>query len=73
MHELDSGYALRFAAEDAIISELAKWVRDERKCCGFLEYCIRVESNGGPVWLEVTGDDEGKGFIAKALGLSQSP
>ena len=73
VRETVSGYALRFGADDAVIMDLARWVRDERKCCAFLEYQIRVAADNGPVWLEVTGDAQGKGFIARALGLAGSP
>jgi hypothetical protein len=72
VRETATGYALRFPPDDEVIMELASWVRDERKCCDFLEYQIRVAPNNGPVWLEVAGDEQGKGFIAQALGLSAS-
>ncbi len=67
---MDSGYALRFRVDDALILDLASWVQAERKCCDFLEYSIRVTPAGGPLWLEVTGNAQGKRFIANTLELS---
>ncbi len=73
IRELESGYALRFAADDDLILDLANWVKAERNCCDFLEYAIRVTPREGPLWLEVSGDTQGKRFISGSLGISTWP
>ncbi len=70
VRELVDGYALRFDADDALILDVAGWIRDERKCCRFLEYQLRAERDEGPIWLEVTGEPAAKQFLADALKLS---
>jgi hypothetical protein len=67
VRELSDGYALGFASEDSIIMDLAAWIRDERKCCRFLDYCIRVDRNSNRVWFEATGDAQGKERLAEMM------
>jgi hypothetical protein len=71
VRELSDGYALRFDPDDALIINVTSWIRDERKCCGFLEYRLVVERDDGPIWLQAIGDPNAKQFVANALGLPQ--
>jgi hypothetical protein len=60
--ERDDGYAFRFPPE--MFEELAGIVGLERRCCAFLRFSLTVEPGGGPVWLEITGPAESRGFLA---------
>lgn len=62
--ELSDGYAYRFPSDDALIVELAELVSLERRCCQFLRFGITVEPDGGPVWLEMSGPQGTKDFLA---------
>ena len=45
----------------------------ERKCCSFLRFCLTVEPQEGPIWLEMTGPAETENFIELEMGLTPSP
>jgi hypothetical protein len=42
---------------------LAEWVIQERLCCPFFDIDIRLESEGGPLWMRLTGRPGTKDFI----------
>ncbi len=60
--EREDGYAFRFPSES--FDELAKVVGMERRCCSFLRFVLTSEPGDGPIWLEITGPEESKGFVA---------
>ena len=62
--ELENGYAYSFPGDGDWLSELARLVDLERKCCPFLRFCITVEPGGGPIWLGMHGPDGTKEFLA---------
>lgn len=62
--ELNDGYAYRFPSDDALIVGLAQLVSLERRCCPFLRFGITVEPGNGPVWLEMSGPQGTKDFLA---------
>ena len=68
--ELDDGYRLRFPYTASLIEELAKFIIRERECCGFFRFTLEVESNGGPVWLALTGPAEAKKMIGSFLAAA---
>ena len=63
--DLADGYAFRFEA-DAVV-DLARFVMNERRCCPFLSFEISVASDGGPVWLRMTGPDGARELLAQEL------
>ena len=66
---VENGYVFSFAAtETDILSDVAKVVDAERRCCPFLQFVIRVAPAGGPVELEVTGPSETREFLDSVLG-----
>jgi hypothetical protein len=67
VRELPNGYALGFPSDDSIIMDLAAWIRDERKCCSFLDYQLRVERNSPLVWFEASGTPNAKKKLAEML------
>ena len=62
---LPSGIALRLPADN--LTEVARFVANERKCCPFLH--IEVElGGGGPIWLRLTGPEGTRELIDAELG-----
>jgi hypothetical protein len=60
------GYAYRFES-DALLPEILEIVRAERECCPFLRFSLIFEPGNGPLWLEVTGSEDTKEFVASFL------
>ncbi len=67
--EMECGWALRFDASDDVIGLLAKWIAVERKCCGFMQFTVRVEKQNGPVCLEITGEEGTKEMLRGVLDV----
>ncbi|MGH9942190.1 MAG: hypothetical protein ACRD9R_07525 [Pyrinomonadaceae bacterium] len=65
--EIESGYVYRFPSDGNWITELANLVSLERRCCPFLRFNLTVEPGGGPVWLEMTGPQGTKEFLASVF------
>jgi hypothetical protein len=65
--EFADGYALRFAPDTAVLLNLAEFIAGERLCCPFLNFDLRVEAEGGPVWLRLTGPEGVKEFLRMEL------
>jgi hypothetical protein len=64
VREIEDGFVYRFSSDGARIAELANLVELEHKCCPFLKFRITVEPGDGPVWLELTGPEGTKAFLA---------
>jgi hypothetical protein len=63
VRELDDGYEFEFPAEAATLQLLAEWTIQERMCCPFFDINLRLERDGGPLWLRLTGRKGTKEFI----------
>lgn len=70
LEELPNGYAVRFA-QDAL-EAVARFVSNERLCCPFLQFELRVESGDGPLWLQMIGPPGTPAMLRAELGLSAS-
>ncbi len=68
MRERRDGYAFRYPA--ALLLTAAGFVALERRCCPFFRFALDVESDNGPLWLAITGQEDVKAFIAAELGLA---
>jgi hypothetical protein len=66
--ELEDGYAFRFPPDDVWLDQLVNLVRLERECCPFLKFSITAEPGSGPIWLQLTGPDGTKEFLAGFFG-----
>ena len=66
--ELDTGYAFRHSPRSVVLVALAEYVSLERLCCPFLDFAIEVGSDGGEVWLRMTGPEGAKKILEDALG-----
>jgi hypothetical protein len=62
--ELKNGFGYLFLYSDDLLTELTDFVRFERKCCPFLNFKIIVESNNADIWLQMTGAQGTKDFLA---------
>ncbi len=60
---LDDGFAFRFGADTDTLRSIFELIDQERACCGFLEFDLRVTQDRGPVWLEIRGPQGAKAFI----------
>jgi hypothetical protein len=63
VRELPDGYEFEFPADRASLALLEEWVAGERVCCPFFDINLRLEREGGPVWLRLTGREGVKHFI----------
>src|SRR4051794_24794473 len=63
VRELPDGYELEFPADANTYAMVTEWSIQERACCPFFNIDIRLDSEGGPMWLRLTGRDGTKQFI----------
>ena len=63
VRELPNGYEFEFSPDFNTVQLVAEWVAGERACCPFFEIDMRLESEGGPLWLALTGRDGVKQFL----------
>jgi hypothetical protein len=70
VRELADGYALRLPAGSRMVTDVAEFVTYERLCCPFLDFEIRVEREGGPLWLRLTGREGVKEFVRQEFGFN---
>jgi hypothetical protein len=68
VREFDDGYEFEFPADAATLQLLAEWSIQERMCCPFFDINLRLERDGGPLWLRLTGRKGTKEFIKIAAG-----
>ena len=67
IRELPNGYAFRLPNESDTLLNASEFISLERLCCPFLGFVIEVESEGGSVWLRLTGRDGVKAFIREEV------
>ncbi len=67
MKEIENGFIYRFPSDGAWLRELADMVELEHQCCPFLKFSITVEPGDGPIWLEMTGPQGTKEFLAEVF------
>lgn len=69
--EIESGYSLRFDPylEDLIL--ITDWIQIERSCNPFLRFRLTIESNSGPVWLDMSGPAGTQNFLKTEYGLNR--
>jgi hypothetical protein len=61
--ELSNGYEFAYRPDRATVQQLMEWVAGERLCCPFFDIEVRIEREGGSVWLRLTGREGTKQFI----------
>jgi hypothetical protein len=65
--ELINGYAYKFKGTDAVLDELASFIKTERACCDFFVYSISISGDKSEAWLSLTGPAGVKDFIKTEL------
>jgi hypothetical protein len=63
VRELSNGYEFEFSPDPATVQLVAEWAAGEYLCCPFFEINLRMEPEGGPLWLRLTGRKGTKEFI----------
>lgn len=68
VRELPDGYAIRFARD--ALEAVTRFVSNERLCCPFLRFELRLESGEGPLWLRMMGPPGTPAMLRAELGVS---
>src|SRR5438477_11928999 len=55
VRELPNGYEFEFPADSSTVQLVAEWAAGERACCPFFDIDLRLEREGGSLWLALTG------------------
>ena len=63
VRELPNGYEFEFPADSNTVQLVAEWAIGERACCPFFDIDLRLEREGGSLWLGLTGREGVKQFI----------
>lgn len=63
VREIPHGYEFEFTADSNTVQLVAEWAVGERACCPFFEIDMRLEREGGSLWLGLTGRKGIKQFI----------
>ena len=63
VRELPDGFDFAFAANPTTLQQMMDWVAGERLCCPFFDIEIRIEREGGPMHLRLTGREGAKQFV----------
>ena len=63
VRELPNGYEFEFPADSNTVQLVAEWAVGERACCPFFDIDMRLEREGGSLWLGLTGREGVKLFI----------
>lgn len=67
--ELAKGFSYKFTGSDALIDELAAFIKTERLCCAFFDFSLRIKGDGSAAWLSITGPKGSKKFILSEMEL----
>lgn len=63
VRELKNGYEFEFPGDTATYQLLTEWAIQERLCCPFFDIGLRLEPEGGPLWLRLSGRPGTKEFV----------
>jgi hypothetical protein len=63
VRELKNGYEFEFPGDTATYQLLTEWAIQERLCCPFFDISLRLEPEGGPLWMRLSGRQGTKEFI----------
>ena len=67
VRELSNGYAFRFLNEPGKFLSIAKYIENERLCCPFFDFELKVTANQGAIWLHLTGEEGVKELLKIGL------
>jgi hypothetical protein len=63
VREVADGYEFEYAGDSATFQLIVEWVVGEHLCCPFFDIDLRLEREGGALWLRLTGREGTKQFI----------
>src|SRR6266481_4029257 len=70
--QLPDGYEFELPADSKTYQLLTEWAFQERLCCPFFDIDLRLDREGGPLWLRLTGRPGTKEFIKEEFELANS-
>src|SRR5215208_3317448 len=53
--EVENGYSFTFPNETERVAQIAEFISNERLCCPFLQFTLRVSSLSEPISVSLTG------------------
>ena len=70
IHEVENGFEFMFANFDAVenFTQLAEFIFNERRCCPFLEFTLKIAPNDEPISLLLTGPEGTQEFLRAEFG-----
>lgn len=68
IHELSDGYEFQFRNDASTYNLVTEWAYQEKACCPFFDIAVRLDREGGPLWLRLTGRPGTKEFIQADFG-----
>ena len=68
IREHSDGFAYRFSSNEHLLDQLTEMIKLERRCCPFLTFKLHVDPGDGPMWLELSGPEGTKDFLAGLFG-----
>ena len=63
------GYAFQFPGDEPVLDMLVRVIKQERKCCPFLTFELKVEKEERPLWLRISGPPGTATFLKTELNL----
>jgi hypothetical protein len=63
IHEAPNGYEFLFPCDSETIAKLAEFITNERLCCPFLEFDLKLSPNDQPISLTLTGPEGTREFL----------
>lgn len=70
---IPGGFRWRFEPDAGLLHDTATVIEAERRCCRFLTFALRIEADGGPIWLDVTGPPGTEDFLTTLLPAAGPP
>ena len=64
---IPEGFRWSFSETDGLLHNVVSVIEAERRCCRFLRFRFTLESDGGPLWVEVTGPEGTQDFLRSLL------
>jgi hypothetical protein len=68
VQELADGYAFRLPVDNLMLRSAAEWMANERLCCPFFIFALKVEAQSKGLWVSLTGSEDVKAFIRAEFG-----
>jgi len=63
IRELKDGFEFEFPFDAATFHLVTEWAAGEHLCCPFFDIDVRLEREGGALWLRLTGREGVKQFV----------